>query len=83
MDHVAFTTDNIAGLRAYLIAKGVAAHYWPDTPLPDLLLPEFSTSDSTIAGFAQNLGLSIALRTALALAFPFAAQKLMQLRDIA
>jgi hypothetical protein len=33
-------------------------------------------------GFADHLGLSIALRAALALAFPIAAQLLLQQRDI-
>jgi D-serine dehydratase len=57
-------------------------HYWPDITLPDLTLSEFSMSHSMIVGFARNLGLSIALRTALALAFPVAAQLLLQQRDI-
>jgi hypothetical protein len=34
------------------------------------------------AGFADHLGLSIVLRTAVALAFPFAAQLLLQQRDV-
>jgi hypothetical protein len=69
-------------LVAYLIGKQVVKHYWPDVTLPDLTLSEFSMSRSTIVGFAGGLGLSIALRAALALAFPVAAQVLLQQRDI-
>jgi hypothetical protein len=69
-------------LLAYLVAKAVVKHYWPDLTLPDLTLSEFSMSHSMIVGFARNLGLSIALRTALVLAFPLAAQLLLQHRDI-
>jgi hypothetical protein len=35
-----------------------------------------------IAGFADHLGLSIALRAALVMAFPIAAQILLQQRDV-
>jgi hypothetical protein len=67
---------------ADVIAKSVVKHYWPDITLPNLTLTEFSISRSMIAGFADHLGLSIALRAALALSFPVAAQLLLQQRDI-
>jgi hypothetical protein len=72
----------VGAIVAYLVVKQVVKHYWPDITLPDLTLSEFSMSHSMIVGFARNLGLSIALRTALALAFPVAAQLLLQQRDI-
>jgi ABC-type transport system involved in multi-copper enzyme maturation permease subunit len=71
-------------LVAYSIAKSVVKHYWPAIILPDVTLTEFSVSPSPTmpAGFADHLGLSIVLRTAVALAFPFAAQLLLQQRDV-
>jgi hypothetical protein len=68
----------------YVIVKAVMKHYWPDITLPDLTLTEFSlsASPSMPAGFANHLGLSIALRAALVLAFPVAAQLLVQTSDI-
>ena len=69
---------------AYQIARSVVKHYWPSITLPDLTLTEFSFTRSPTmpAGFADHLVLSIALRAALALAFPDAAQMLLQQRDI-
>ena len=69
-------------LVAYLLAKSIVSHHWPDFDLPNLGLTEFSASPSIDGAFARNLGLIIALRAALALAFPVAAQMLLQQRDI-
>jgi len=66
----------------YTIGKSIVKHYWPDVTLPDITLPEFSSSRFGIAGFADHLGLEIALRSALMLAFPIAAQLLLQQRDV-
>jgi hypothetical protein len=79
---VAVKSRGVLLIVAYLVAKQVVKYYWPDSTLPDLTLSEFSMSHSMIVGFAGNLGLSIALRTALALAFPVATQLLLQQRDI-
>jgi len=66
------------------IASPMVQHYWPQIILPNFTLTEFSftLSPTMPAGFADHLGLSIALRAALALAFPIAAQILLQQRDI-
>jgi ABC-type transport system involved in multi-copper enzyme maturation permease subunit len=71
-------------LVVYLISKTVVKHYWPDVTLPDLSLTEFTMSRSPTmpAGFPNHLGLDIALRTAVALAFPVGAQLLLQQREI-
>ncbi|MGA1983414.1 MAG: hypothetical protein ABSG84_13230 [Acidobacteriaceae bacterium] len=65
----------------YVIAKAVVTYHWPDVILPDLSLTEFSFGP-TGASFADHLGLAIALRAAVALAFPIGAQMLLQTRDI-
>jgi ABC-type transport system involved in multi-copper enzyme maturation permease subunit len=67
---------------AYYIAKAVVNYKWPSITLPDLTLTEFSMTPQGPPGFAKNLGLEIALRAAVALAFPFAAQILLQQRDV-
>jgi hypothetical protein len=72
----------IGVLVAYLIAKPVVKHYWPGITLPDLSLTEFSMTPEGPPGLPNHLGLDIALRTAVALAFPFAAQMLLQQRDV-
>jgi hypothetical protein len=71
----------IGVLVAYSIAKSIVKHYWVDINLPDVFLIEFSRSRVGI-GFADHLGLEIALRSAVALAFPAAAQLLLQQRDV-
>ncbi|HEV2646552.1 MAG TPA: hypothetical protein VGU46_09330 [Acidobacteriaceae bacterium] len=73
---------SIGVVLAYLIAKSVVKHYWPGIILPDLTLTEFSASHSGAPAFADQLMLSIALRTALVVAFPLAAQLLVQRRDV-
>ena len=72
----------IGVVLVYLIAKAVVKYKWPSITLPDLTLTEFSMTPQGPPGFAKNLGLEIALRAAVALAFPFAAQILLQQRDV-
>jgi hypothetical protein len=72
----------IGVVLVYLIAKAVVKYKWPSITLPDLTLTEFSMTPEGPPGFADHLGLAIALRSAAALAFPAAAQLLLQQRDI-
>jgi hypothetical protein len=74
----------IGAVLTFDIARLVVEHYWPRIVLPGFTLSEFSFTRSPTmpAGFADHLVLAIALRTALALAFPVAAQLLLQQRDI-
>jgi hypothetical protein len=72
----------IGVLVVYLIAKAVVKYKWPSITLPDLTLTEFSMTPQGPPGFAKSLGLEIALRSAVALAFPVAAQILLQQRDV-
>jgi hypothetical protein len=66
----------------YVIAKSVVKYKWPSITLPDLTLTELSLTPEGPPAFADHLGLAIALRGAVALAFPFAAQMVLQQRDI-
>jgi len=72
----------IGVIVGYTIGKSIVKHYWPDITLPDVTLSEFSASRFGVAGFADHLGIEIALRSALVLAFPIAAQLLLQQRDV-
>jgi hypothetical protein len=74
----------IGVVLTFEIARPVVQHYWPQIILPNFRLTEFSftLSPTMPAGFADHLGLAIALRAALALAFPIAAQLLLRQRDI-
>jgi len=68
-------------LLAYLIAKAVIEYRW-HVNLPGLTLSEFKQTPNGPIAFAPNLGLSIALRSGIAVLFPIAAQLLLQTRDI-
>jgi ABC-type transport system involved in multi-copper enzyme maturation permease subunit len=72
----------IGVILVYLIAKSVVKYKWPSITLPDLTLTEFTMIPTGGASFADHLGLEIALRSAVALAFPVAAQLLLQQRDV-
>ena len=69
-------------LLAYFMVKAVVEYKWRTVKLPDLSLTEFGMTPEGPPGFAKNLGLEIAIRAAVALAFPFAAQLLLQQRDV-
>jgi hypothetical protein len=69
-------------LVAYIALKGVAAHYWPWITLPNVIPTEFAETASRQTGFADNLGLFLAIRAMVVMMFPFAVQLLLQKRDI-
>jgi hypothetical protein len=71
----------IGVIVVYTIAKAVVKYKWQIT-LPDVTLTEFSVNPEGALGFAKNLGVDIAARSALTLAFPLAAQILLQQRDV-
>jgi hypothetical protein len=72
----------IGVLITYALGSAVVKHYWPAVTLPDLNLTEFTMVATGGASFANHLGLDIVLRSTVALAFPVAAQFLLQQRDI-
>jgi hypothetical protein len=69
-------------LLAYVVLTVVVQHYWPDVVMPQFMMSEFNVANGMVTGYADNMALSIVARAALALAFPLAAQMLLQRRDI-
>ena len=63
-------------LLGYSILKAVVKHYWPQIELPSLILQSFEEFTP------QSLITAVALRTAVILAFPFAAQLLLEKTDL-
>ncbi len=68
-------------LLGYVILKAVVTHYWPSVDLPGLL-PDLPLLARTLSGIAGPLWLSLALRTAVVLLFPFAAQVVLEKTDL-
>jgi hypothetical protein len=69
-------------LVGYLFLEQVVPHYWPSIHLPTLVLPEFVQTNGLVAGLSDHLGLSVAIRAAIILLFPFATQLVLQKTDI-
>jgi hypothetical protein len=69
-------------LVAYVALKGVAEHYWPWIALPTVIPSEFTQTALRTTGFADNLGIFLAIRALVLLLFPVAALFLLQKRDI-
>jgi hypothetical protein len=69
-------------LVGYLFLEQVVPHYWPFVHLPKLVLQEFDQTNGLVAGLSDHLGLSVAIRAAIILLFPFAAQLVLQKTDI-
>jgi hypothetical protein len=69
-------------LVGYLVLRAVMSHYF-SLSLPSLLAPEFAISGQRdVTGFADHLGLSLAVRTAVVLLFPVAAQMVLEKADL-
>jgi hypothetical protein len=69
-------------LVAYIFIEQVVPHYWPAIHLPNLVLPEFVQSNGLVTGLSDHLGLSVAIRAAIILLFPFATQFVLQRTDV-
>jgi hypothetical protein len=69
-------------LVGYLFLEQVVPHYWPTIHLPKLVLQEFVQTNGLVASFSGHLGLSVAIRAAIILLFPFATQFVLQKTDI-
>jgi len=69
-------------LVAYVVVKEVLTHYWPWITLPNVIPTEFAQTSQRTTGFADNLGVFLAIRALVVLLFPVAALFLLQKRDI-
>jgi hypothetical protein len=69
-------------LVGYLFLEQIAPHYWPGIHLPHLVLQEFVQSHLVVRGISSYLGVSAVIRAAIILAFPFAAQFVLQKIDL-
>jgi hypothetical protein len=69
-------------LVGYLFLEQVVPHYWPGIHLPTLVLQEFIHSHVNVTGISNHLGVSVAIRAAIILLFPFATQFVLQKMDI-
>jgi hypothetical protein len=71
-------------ILGYLILGAVVHHYWPAIELPDLLMQAFQTSpvSNEPVSLSNQLGLSLAMRAAVMLLFPLAAQAILERSDI-
>jgi hypothetical protein len=69
-------------LVGYIFLEQVVPHYWPGIHLPTLVLQEFIQSHRNVTGISNHLGVSVAIRAAIILLFPFATQFVLQKTDI-
>jgi hypothetical protein len=69
-------------LVGYVFLEQVVPHYWPGIHLPKLVLQEFVGDRLEVRGISDHLGLSVAIRAAIILLFPFAAQYVLLKTDI-
>ena len=69
-------------LVGYMFLEQVVPHYWPGIHLPKLVLQEFVESKLLVTGISDHLGLSVAIRAAIILLFPFATQFVLKKTEI-
>jgi hypothetical protein len=69
-------------MLGYFILGAVVNHYWPSITFPSPILTEFGPSDAGQPQLADHLGAFVALRAAVALLFPFAAQLVLEKSDL-
>ncbi len=69
-------------LVGYIFLEQVVPHYWPGIHLPTLALQAFIQSHRNVTGISNHLGVSVAIRAAIILLFPFATQFVLQKTDI-
>ena len=69
-------------MLGYFILGAVLNHYWPSISLPSPILSEFGPSASDLPQLAHHLGAFVAIRAAVVLLFPFAAQLALKKTDL-
>jgi ABC-type transport system involved in multi-copper enzyme maturation permease subunit len=68
-------------LLGYVILQAIVKHYWPNVELPHLIPDVFQAGPEGVT-FTNHLGLWLAIRAAVVLLFPFAAQMVLEKTDI-
>ena len=71
-------------ILGYLVLGALVHHYWPAIEFPKLVMRAFQTSpvSNEPVSLSDQLGLSLAMRAAVMLLFPVAAQVLLERSDI-
>lgn len=69
-------------LVGYVVLRLVIAHYYPSIQLPDPIPNLFNFDHQTFNGLSDHLGLSLSIRAAVMLAFPIAAQLILDRSEI-
>jgi hypothetical protein len=69
-------------LVGYIFFEMMVPHYWPGIHLPNLVLQEFIQSNRLVTGVSDHLGVSVVIRAAIILLFPFAAQYVLLKTDL-
>lgn len=69
-------------LVAYLILQGLVHHYYPSVHLPNLIMGLFDFNHHAFYGFSGDLAVQIAARAAVVMAFPVAAQLLLDRSEL-
>lgn len=69
-------------LVAYLILSGLVHHYYPTVQLPSLIISLFNFNHHGFNGLSGNLAVSIIVRAAVMMAFPVAAQVILDRSEI-
>ncbi|MFZ0662978.1 MAG: hypothetical protein WAM66_09825 [Acidobacteriaceae bacterium] len=69
-------------LVAYLILRGLIAHYYPSVQLPNLIPNLFNFNHNSFYGLSNNIGWSLLARAAVMMAFPVAAQFILDRSEI-
>jgi hypothetical protein len=68
-------------LLGYVVLKAIVEHYWPSAGLPGLL-PDLPLLAQTVSGIPGAMWLSLALRAAVVVLFPLAAQLVLERADL-
>ena len=70
-------------LVGYIFLEQVVPHYWPGIHLPNARAAGIYSIERNVTGISDHLGVSVAIRAAIILLFPFATQFVLQKIDVA
>lgn len=69
-------------LVGYLVIRGIIGHYYPSIQLPNSMPSLFNFDSHRLYGLSDHLGLSLAIRAAVVMLFPVAAQVILDRAEI-